>query len=185
MKKFSLLFSIFFLLLILSSCNDDDVTPDNDEEVITTLTLSLTPSSGGVPVVMVFQDLDGDGGNAPTVTGGTLAANTTYSGSATFLNEAESPAEDITEEIEEEDEEHQVFYAASGINITPSYNDMDEDGNPIGLATTMQTGSASSGTLTVTLRHEPNKSATGVSAGDITNAGGETDIEVTFPVSIQ
>ena len=36
------------------------------------------------------------------------------------------------------------------------------------------------GQFTVTLRHEPDKSAQGVSAGDITNAGGETDIEVSL-----
>ena len=42
-----------------------------------------------------------------------------------------------------------------------------------------------SGTITVTLRHEPNKDAAGVSSGDIANAGGETDIEVTFNVEIQ
>ena len=35
------------------------------------------------------------------------------------------------------------------------------------------------------LRHEPDKSAAGVSSGDITNAGGETDIEVSFNVIIE
>jgi len=39
--------------------------------------------------------------------------------------------------------------------------------------------------VTITLRHEPAKDATGVSDGDITNAGGETDISVNFPVEIQ
>ncbi len=185
MKKFSLLFPLFCLLLIISACNDDDVDTGEGEELITTLTLTLTPANGGTPAIMTFQDLDGDGGNIPVVMEGTLDANTIYTSAVTFLNESESPAENITEEIEEEDEEHQVFYAASGINLSASYDDMDDNGNPIGLATTMQTGAASSGTLTVTLRHEPNKDASGVSDGDITNAGGETDIEVTFPVTIQ
>ena len=47
----------------------------------------------------------------------------------------------------------------------------------------MTTGSMAnpSATMTVILRHEPNKAGAGVSDGDITNAGGETDIEVTFP----
>jgi hypothetical protein len=39
--------------------------------------------------------------------------------------------------------------------------------------------------VVVTLRHEPDKGAAGVSGGDITNAGGDTDIEVTFPVVIE
>ena len=37
----------------------------------------------------------------------------------------------------------------------------------------------------MTLRHEPAKDASGVAAGDITNAGGETDIEVTFDVTVE
>ncbi|MEZ7887763.1 MAG: type 1 periplasmic binding fold superfamily protein, partial [Flavobacteriales bacterium] len=61
----------------------------------------------------------------------------------------------------------------------------DEEGNPIGLSTVLTTGEMGSGTITVTLRHEPNKDAAGVSSGDIANAGGETDIEVTFNVEIQ
>jgi hypothetical protein len=31
----------------------------------------------------------------------------------------------------------------------------------------------------------PNKSATGVASGNIANAGGSTDAEVTFPITIQ
>jgi len=40
------------------------------------------------------------------------------------------------------------------------------------------------GGLRITLRHEPNKTAAGVQNGDITNAGGETDIEVTFTFEV-
>ena len=61
-----------------------------------------------------------------------------------------------------------------------SYADTDANGAPIGLETTMTTGDAATGKLQVTLRHEPDKGATGVAQGDITNAGGETDIQVEF-----
>jgi len=53
------------------------------------------------------------------------------------------------------------------------------------LANTLTTDAAGSGTITVILRHEPDKGASGVNDGDITNAGGETDIEVTFDVTVQ
>ena len=43
------------------------------------------------------------------------------------------------------------------------------------------TNAAGSGELQVVLRHEPDKFGANVSAGDITNAGGETDIEVMIP----
>jgi hypothetical protein len=39
--------------------------------------------------------------------------------------------------------------------------------------------------LKITLRHEPNKKASGVVGGSITNAGGETDIEVSFDVEVK
>ena len=53
------------------------------------------------------------------------------------------------------------------------------------MAFTLTTGDAASGNITIILRHEPVKDAEGVSDGDITNAGGETDISVTFPVVVQ
>ena len=59
------------------------------------------------------------------------------------------------------------------------------NGHPIGLQIKMTTGMATTGMLTIILRHEPNKDATGVSDGDITNAGGETDIEITFDIDVQ
>ena len=183
------LLAYLLLLAIVSvsvvSCgSDEDPEIPNEEEVITTLVYTLTSSAGDV-VEMRFTDLDGDGGDAPVITGGTLAANSSYAGALTLLNEAESPSENITEEIEEEDEEHQFFFASTSSDIQVAYADADADNNPIGLSTTLTTGAAGSATLTITLRHEPNKAGSGVSDGDITNAGGETDIEVSFPVTVQ
>lgn len=172
-------------LLFITGCDDDDDIIVNDEEVITTATLTLTPAAGGTPAVFSFLDLDGDGGNAPVITSADLVANTTYNASITLSNDSETPAEDITAEVQEEDDEHQFFYAiSSGLNLTVDYADEDGDGNPVGLLTTFTTGDASTGNFTVTLRHEPNKSGTGVSDGVIDNAGGETDIEVEFDVVI-
>ena len=181
--------SMYALLAIaMVSCSDDDATPEpvNEEEVITTVILTLTPESGE-EVILTTQDFDGDGPNEPVTTiSGSFAENTQYQGVVQFLNETEDPAEDITEEVEEEADEHQVFYTTSeGLNITTTYLDFDDNDNPLGVNITLETGAASSGSLTVTLIHEPNKSAEGVSDGDITNAGGETDITTTFNVSIQ
>lgn len=186
MKKYTLFLSLLATLLVFSSCDkDDDPVVVNDEEVITTLNYTLTPNGGGDVVVLSFEDKDGDGGNSPVITGGTLAANTTYNGSLELLNESESPAEDITEEIMEEDEDHQFFFQSTVSNLSVAYNDKDADNNPVGLNSLLTTGGAASGTLTITLRHEPNKSGSGVSGGDITNAGGETDIEVVLPITVQ
>ena len=183
-SKLSFLFIIGLSVAFFSCNNDDDPEIPEEEEVITTLSYNLTSSNGDV-VTMVFRDLDGDGGDAPEITGGTLTANTNYVGLLSLLNESETPAENVNEEIEEEDEEHQFFFSSTVSGLSVTYGDMDEDGNPLGLVSTVSTGDAGSGTLTVILRHEPDKNATGVSSGDISNAGGETDIEVTFDVTVQ
>lgn len=185
------LFSIkYFLLAMLAvsvfSCDSDDPEPVHEEELITTLKVTFTGTGNTTGTeVATFQDLDGEGGDDPVITNPTLEANGTYNVTVEFLNETESPAEDITEEVEEEDDEHQVFFVATGAEFTYAYNDEDGDGNPLGLDGTATTGTAGAGTLQVLLIHEPNKSGEGVADGDPTNAGGETDISVTFNLTIQ
>jgi len=181
----SLICLLSFGILFLTSCEKDEPDPPNQEEVITTLTYTLTPADGGETVVLSFRDLDGDGGNAPEISGGTLSANTTYEGVLNLLNETESPAESITDEIQEEADEHQFFFTSTLPGLSFVYLDQDDNGAPLGLSSALTTDNEADGSITVILRHEPNKSATGVADGDITNAGGETDIEVTFPVDVQ
>ncbi|GAA4898064.1 hypothetical protein GCM10023311_23570 [Flaviramulus aquimarinus] len=179
---------LVFTALIFSSCSsdDDNPVPVVEEEVITTVKVTLT--NGNDVVILQSTDLDGDEGpNAPIFSiSGPLTKGTTYTGRIEVLNETESPAENITEEIEELDEEHQFFFATENNVATFAYNDSDGNGNPVGLNFTLTTNaSATTGTITVILRHEPNKTASGVSEGDITNAGGSTDVAPTFNVSVE
>ena len=185
--KSLILLSIFISLISMISCSDDPEDPEaeNEEELITTVTYTLTPYEGGDAVVLSYIDLDGEGEIEPTITNGTLSAATVYSGALTLLNETESPAESITEEIEEEDDEHQFFFSSTITDLQVEYADEDGDGKPVGLTTTLTTGAVGSGYLTITLRHEPEKSAANVASGDITSAGGETDISVTFTLTIE
>lgn len=183
MKNLKLIALLVIPVIFSTSCSNDDA-PVNEEEVITTVTTTLV--GGGQTITLTSRDLDGDGPNAPVVTvSGNLVAGTTYTGSTTFLNELESPAEDITVEVEEEGADHQVFYQLPSSIGTVTYTDTDANGRPIGLNFTLVAGtSGSTGTLTVTLRHLPNKTASGVSSGDITNAGGNTDAAVSFSVAV-
>lgn len=189
-RKFLLSFVISGLLLI--SCSDDDDNPDpvNPEEVITTMVVTLI--DGSDVVTLRFFDEDGDDPTDPVVTvSGPLKSNTTYNGSIRILNETEDPAGEVNDEIKEEAEEHQFFYITDDLGITTAYADKESDyvsdagDNPVGieftLTTTEQTGDAD---LKVELRHEPNKEAEGVADGDITNAGGEPDIEWTFNIEV-
>lgn len=177
--------------LTFSSCSDDDTPPAavNEEELITTVTVVYTPVGGGTAITLEYTDLDGEGPNQATKTiSGAFAPNTTYNGVITFKNESVNPAEDITEEIEEEAEEHQIFYQKTGTLNAFTYgtadSNFDANDNPIGLESVFTTTGAATGTLTITLIHEPNKNAIGVAAGDISNAGGSTDAVANFNISV-
>lgn len=186
MRKFkiSILTAIAITGTLFTGCSNDDDAPVivNEEEVITTMTITMTPVGGGTAVTLQTRDLDGDGPDAPVITiSGSLAANTVYNSAIVLLNETETPAEDITLEVEEEDDEHQFFYTvAGGLDIMTAYSNFDGDNNPLGTQFVATTGAASTGSITFTLRHEPTKPNTG-----LTDAGGETDIETTFNVTIQ
>jgi hypothetical protein len=181
MKKNLFCFLAFVAsIMLITSCTKED---SNDEELITTVTYNLTPVGGGSAVTLSFRDIDGDGGNAPVVSVSPLKANTVYNGELTILNESESPVDDITTEIKAEDKEHQFFFESSVVKV--EYTDKDANGNPLGLLTKVSTTAAGTGKLKVTLKHEPNKTASGVKDGKIANAGGETDIEVEFNITVQ
>ena len=186
MKTIKNLALVLFVATLFTACSEDDPEVVNEEELITTLTATLTPSGGGTDIILKRVDLDGDGPNAPVITvSANLTANTDYTGVLKIENETESPAEDITIEVLEEDEEHQFFFTPTNNVATVTYNDMDGNGNPIGVRFILATTTAASGNLTITLRHEPIKTASGVNSGDITNAGGETDVQAVFPVTVQ
>ena len=169
-------------ILFVSCSKDDDPVAVNEEEVITTLTVTLVPSDASANIILKTQDLDGDGPTAPSVTvSGDLKASLTYAGSMKFENETETPAENITLEIIEEADEHQVFYTvASSLNATVVSSKNDSKGLPLGTEFNLTTGAASTGKLTFTLRHQPKKPNTGLA-----DAGGSTDIEATFDLVIK
>lgn len=185
MRTFRFLAAILIALTFTACGNDDAPVLINEDEVITTVTATFTPQGGGTSITLTSRDLDGDGPDAPVVTvSGPFTVSTIYNGQITFLNELATPADNITEEVEEEGTEHQVFIQQNGLG-TVTYSDEDPDGNPVGLAFTFSaTNQPATGNITVTLRHQPNKNAAGVAGGDITNAGGSTDAEVTFPVVV-
>ena len=184
MKYLNVLFVM--MAMIAFACGDDDVenpNPPNEEEVITTVTLTFTPATGPV-ITATWKDEDGDGGNPPSQKDEIILDDaTTYDMTVTFLNESDpTDVEDITEEIDEEDDEHQVFYTGTAIGTIAdyAYGDMDDNMNPVGLSGTLTTTATGTGKFTVTLKHQPGvKSATsGITDGD-------TDVEVEFDMTVQ
>ncbi len=109
-------------LIVTLGCeekNPAEPEEENEQELITTVTMTLTElDAAGNPTATVvtvnFKDLDGDGGAAPTIGTLTLKAGTNYRGTIALLNESVNPAENITEEIEDEADAHQFFYTPEG-----------------------------------------------------------------------
>ena len=194
MKNLKITTLTLIAVLAFSSCSKDDDTlavtpPVNEEELITTVTAIYTPQGGGTAITLQYKDLDGDGPNAPVITvSGDFAQSKTYDGAVTFKNEAANPVEDITPEITTEGVDHQLFYQKTGTlnafiyGTSPS--NLDTNGKPIGLQSVFTTTGAATGTLKITLRHQPSKSAANVASGDITNAAGNTDAEVSFNITV-
>ncbi|WP_299113528.1 type 1 periplasmic binding fold superfamily protein [uncultured Winogradskyella sp.] len=184
MKTIKLLALFFISGLAMTSCSSDDDGGENDEELITTVVLTLTNTANAADIVtLTFTDLDGEGGNEPVYTPAvsTLSTNTTYTGSIQLWNATENPPEDVNEEIVGEADEHEFFYTPSVAGMTVVKTDTDGDGNPLGIETTVTTGTVGTGGLNVVLRHEPSKPNDGTLAG----AGGSTDVEVNYSISVQ
>lgn len=182
--------ALALLTLTFSSCKKEKETPPtppitNESELITTVLLTFTDPELNETFELRFRDLDGDGGNAPVITSDTLPAGRAYELKVRVLDESVSPAVELTNEIQAEATAHQFFFEVQGVALTVSYSDQDANAKPLGLVNLAISGAASTGTLKLTLRHEPDKDAPGVAQGDITNAGGDTDIEVSFPVVLE
>lgn len=170
-------FLAMLVLPFLGCEKDDNNGPDNEQELITKVTLTFT--GGGETLPFSLEDKDGDGGLAPTVQEIKLKPNTDYTLAVTFLHTLHLPEEDLTVEVKNESADHLVCFTASGAMASPVIQDKDSNGKDLGLSSTVKTGAAGTGTLKVTLKHEPDKNSANACST------GETDVEATFNVKVQ
>lgn len=89
------------LLLLNVACTqvvtEKDTDPDEEQELITTLKIVATNSTNPSDVrTFMFKDLDGAGGNEPTINNVSLAANKVYNVAIEVLDKSKVPAENIT-----------------------------------------------------------------------------------------
>jgi hypothetical protein len=186
-------------LALITSCDDvDDPVKEDTPELITKATLTFTPSGSGAVVTVTATDPDGEGVQDIETDGPiTLADNTSYALTIQLTNELADPGDagyNITEEVEEEGDEHMFFFSwtnnvfsdpAGNGNIENraddvNYNDADDNGQPIGLETSWTTAAASSGKFQVVLKHQP-ELKTATSGSDT----GETDIDIEFDINVE
>ena len=192
LKKVSL-----YLLAVLAfgfaSCESEDPEKENDGEVITDVTLKfqeLNESNALVGDVLSFKASDPQGievGKTPTIQPVSLTKGKKYLMTIEVTNEIEK--EDITEEILEEAAEHQFFFLGPVFDsniFTIQY--ADAGGIALGLRNNVTVSSSTgtnNSTMRVVLRHALNKSFAGASNPNFANfaqAGGESDLDITFPV---
>lgn len=195
--KLNILLYSLLSLVIFTACEDDDVVPEEEEEmeVITDVTLIFTSDAGAV-VTASAQDPDGEGVQELVVLDEIqLQAGTNYTLTFDIMNNLETPGESIGEEIAEEDDEHQIFFAwTEGAFSNPTgngnidnasdpvnYNDADGNGNPLGLNTSWTAGDpTTAASFTVRLQHQPDVKTSTSGAND-----GDTDFELEFRLTIQ
>ena len=164
--------SLVSLLLIFSYCSKDDNPVEvNEAETFTRVVLKVGADTYTYNV----------GEAVPEVK---LDSNKSYSVSLEFYD-ASDPAdiENMTLEVIEEADEHFIFYEVAGVSVDISSNSSDVIGansTGINLSTDWKTATSGSGTIRVSLIHQPT-SITGTTRASL---GGETDIEVNWPVVI-
>ena len=159
--------------------------PANESEQITTMELTFTDTANPASVfTAIFNDPDGDGGNAPTQFD-TIKLNKgrVYNVEVLLLDKSKTPVDTISNEVEEEANEHMFFFKFTGAPVSSigfAYKDMDTNTPPIAIGLKSQwtiPNTAGTGTAQVILKHQP-----GVKNG--TETPGDTDIDVTFQTKI-
>lgn len=187
MKTSTSLKSLALLLLlpalVMIGCKRDDCKPgeechDHENELITKVALAFSnPATNQVISQFEFSDADGVGGNNPTIDSILLDSGMTYNVDVRVYAEHEDHTDEITAEIQAEGDEHLFCFTPAGVNLTVTRTDTDGT-YQIGLKSRWVAGAASTGSITVVLRHQPDSK-------DGTCTPGDTDVEASFPVVIR
>ena len=157
--------------LVFTSCKKDN---GDAQENLNVVKLKIGNTT------FTWSDTDGIGsGKAPVIDTIRLAPNASGDFTIDILDGSVTPAKDYTAEIIAEKAAHLFVLKATGANLTASNLSNDANGKPFAQSGKMTAGAASVGTLQITLKHQPDKSA----ANPATT--GETDIDVSFPVVIK
>ena len=196
------------LFLFVLSCSKSDPVPVHEQEAFTLVTLEVTKVGSTDTITYDFEVEGHDHGHEEEDheeedheeeddhedhegehTEIELEANSSYNVSILFYND-EDPLniKNITLEVIEEADAHQVFYAitnelsSSGFSIESATNDIVDSGNsPLFLKTIWTTSGETSGDVVGYLFHEPT-SKTGTTRSDF---GGAIDIEIEFEVHVE
>lgn len=188
-------YALIVSLFVFTACEPEEPVVENDGEVITDVTLNFTEldASGnpvGTPISFKASDPEGiEVGASPVVQTVSLMKGKTYRLDIEVFNAIEN--EDITEEILEEADEHQFYFLGSafvGSSAPLTYVYDDESGDLIGvrgIVTVASSPGFNNAQMRIVLRHDLDKNYPGANNPNFENfvmAGGETDLDITFPL---
>ena len=212
MKTFARWTPLFlFFTSACSDVEDHDHDHDHDHGVTTMVVLNFTPAEGGDTLSFTWSDPENDGD--PIIDPVVLpdASDTAehvaqeYDVSVELWNELEDPPEEVTPEILEQDDAHQLFFTGTAVEgpataanpaavVEHAYADADAGGLPVGLQNTMTTLALGSGELSVRVRHLPPEDGNAVKVAGLEDTvaasgfaaiGGDDDADVTFNLTVE
>ena len=211
--------------LLATACQDVEAPPDGchyhgdelhcpddpNHGLITTVVLHFTPTGGGDTLSFQWSDPEADGNPViddiflPDASDHDHHDEQEYTLDVEVWNDLVDPIEDVTPDIADQAEGHQIFFTGSAVQspatgdnsdavIRQRYADTDINDLPVGLSNTITTLDWGEGELTVTLRHLPEEDgvavkvpgmAREVAEGGFAAIGGDNDVQVTLPIEVQ
>jgi hypothetical protein len=173
---------IVILLLTITACKKTSTVVIDGTETITTVELTFKDSAdvAAVPLVYIWEDADGIGGNALIRQDSIILDSAkTYFMDIRLIDKTQSPEIIISEAIKRAGIDHEFFVGlASNFGIKIFTSDVDVNGLPIGFNQKWQMkGKKQKGQiLNLVLKHKPGKKA----ANNAVSIGA-TDLDVVFP----
>jgi hypothetical protein len=193
-SKKTFLYVLLLTTFAFTACNSEDPEAENDQEVITDVILSFQELNlSGIPTgaIITFKASDPQGievGSTPTIDNVTLIKGKTYQMKIEVRNSIAN--EDITAEILAESDEHQFYFLGTAFvgSSVLTYTYADPSGELIGLegkVVIAQSPGFNNANMRIVLRHDLDKNFPGALNPNFENfiqAGGETDLDITFPL---
>lgn len=191
--------SSFIVLSTFFSCEEPDDKKVNNppivnsQEQITTVLIKGynhdDPSNTAQQFTVKWEDLDGTGGNAPTIDSMLLDTGVEYHFHVLLLDKTKTPFDTISNEVEKEKNVHQFFYTPSANLLNKlDIERLDLDNNtpplPVGMECHMKILATPTysipliGNLNMVLSHYDGVPKTA-------SPSSESDIDINFPVKLK
>ena len=164
------------VVLLVNSCSKDDPDGINEQEFISNVIISVTSPDGTLQTI----DWDLSETNMETIN---LKVNSNYNVGLSFENRSDpTDIEDVTLEIIDEADEHQVFFefADVSVDVTSASDDTKDGSRGVLLKSVWNASSTGSGIVRVYLIHQP----TNFNATTREGLGGFNDVAIDIPVTI-